>query len=82
MRSTCDVSTGIFKNFHSAELTKIVEATMPMNPYDDRRAYLRWPHGKGDFDIVNPSEGKCNRGISSTVYTGRRTFLPKYGFLS
>ena len=43
---------------------KIIEAMMPVYAYDDRRVYLRWPHGKGDFDIVNSSEGKCNQGIS------------------
>ena len=37
---------------HCAELNKIVEATMPVNPYDDRKVSLRRPHGNGDFDIV------------------------------
>ena len=41
---------------------------MLVNPYDDRRAYLRWSHGKGDFDIVNSSEDKCNQGKCSIVY--------------
>ena len=52
----CLRATGLrfFKICHSAEfLKKIVEATMPVNPYDDPRVLLRWPHGKGDFDIVN-----------------------------
>ena len=40
---------------HSAELYKIVEATMPVNPYDDRRVSLRWPHGNGDLDMVRSS---------------------------
>ena len=30
-----------FKTFHSAELNKFVEATMPMNPYDDHKVSLR-----------------------------------------
>ena len=49
MRSTCDVSTGLrfFKFCHSAVLNKIVEATMPVNPYDDHRVSR-----KGDLDIV------------------------------
>ena len=36
------------KNCHSAELNKIVEATMPVNPYDDDWVSLWWPSGKGD----------------------------------
>ena len=35
-----------------AELNKIVEATMPVNPYDDRKVSLRRPHGNSDLDIV------------------------------
>ena len=44
MRSTCDVSTGLrfFKICHSAELNKVVEAKMPVNPYDDCRISLGW----------------------------------------
>ena len=82
MRSTCDVSSGFrfFKIGHSVKLNKIGEATMPVNPYDDRRGYLRWPHGKCDFDIVNSSEGKCNRGISSTVNIYRETHVYAYIF--
>ena len=55
-----------FKICHSAKLNKIVEAmyTMAVNPYDNRMVSLRRPHGKGDLDIVNSPEGKCNRGIS------------------
>ena len=60
--STCNVSTGLrfFKICQSAELNKIVEATMPMNLYDDSRVSLPWRHRKGDLDIVNSTEGKCN----------------------
>ena len=40
--ATYDVSTGygftIFKNCHSAELHKIVEAKAPVNPYDIRKS--------------------------------------------
>ena len=28
---------------------------MPVNPYDDRKIYLRRPHGNGDLDIVRAS---------------------------
>ena len=45
---------------HYAELNKIVEATMPVNPYDDRKVTLRRPHGNGDLDIVQ------------TLYTRRK----------
>ena len=45
----------IFKIYHSAELNKIVEATMPVNPYDDEWVSLRWPNGKDDLDILRAS---------------------------
>ena len=64
VRCCCDVFTGyglkIFQTCHCAELNKIVEATMPVNPYDDRKVSLRRPHGNGDLDIVRAS------------YTGRK----------
>ena len=40
---------------HCAELNKIVDDTMPVNPYDDHKVSLRRPHGNGDFDIVQAS---------------------------
>ena len=57
VRCHCDVSTGLrfFQICHCAELNKIVEATMPVNPYDDRKVCLRRPHGNGDLDIVRAS---------------------------
>ena len=59
MRHHCDVSTGygltFFQICHCAELNKIVEATMPVNPYDDRKVSLRRPHLNGDLDIVGAS---------------------------
>ena len=59
-----DMSTGLqfFKNGHGAELNKIVEARMPVNPFNDRR-----PSPCGGFmerwfgnhtGIVNSCEGK------------------------
>ena len=53
----CDMSTGLrfFKICHCAELNKIVEATMPVNPYDDHKVSLRRSHGNGDLDIVRES---------------------------
>ena len=44
-----------FQICHYAELNKIVEATIPVNPYDDRKVSLRRPHGNGDLDIVGAS---------------------------
>ena len=44
-----------FQICHCAELNKIVEATVPVNPYDDRKVSLRRPHGNGDLDIVRAS---------------------------
>ena len=63
VRGSCDVSamclraTGLrfFQICHCAELNKIVEATMPVNPYDDRKVTLRRLHGNGDLDIVRTS---------------------------
>ena len=55
---------------------------MPVNPYDGRGAYLRWPHEKGDFDIVNSSEGKLSEAqVPLYIYTGRRTSMAIYGIL-
>ena len=53
----CLRATGLrfFQICHCGELNKIVEATMPVNPYDDRKVSLRRPHGNGDFDIVRAS---------------------------
>ena len=54
----CLRATGLrffFQICHCAELNKIVEATMLLNPYDDRKVLLRMPHGNGDFDIVRSS---------------------------
>ena len=59
VQSTFDASTGYrlenFKISHSAELNKIVEATMRVNPYDDGRVCMRWRNGKDDLDIVRAS---------------------------
>ena len=49
---------------------KIVEATMPVNPHDDRKVSLRRPHGNGDLDIVRAS------------YTRRKTNVTAYGTIS
>ena len=51
---TCLRATGLrfFQTCHCAELNKIVEATMPVNLYDDRKVSLQRPHGNGDLDIL------------------------------
>ena len=53
----CLWATGLrfFQICHCAEFKKIVEATMLVNPYDDRKVSLRRPHGNGDLDIVRTS---------------------------
>ena len=49
----------------SAELNKIVVATMPVNPYDDRTVVAAWKWGfRHRTGIVNASEGKYNLGIN------------------
>ena len=72
VRSTCDVSTGyglafFFTICHSAELNKIVDATMPVNRYDNRTVSLRRPHGKGDLDIVKASLTHRNANVTETL---------------
>ena len=48
---------------HCAELNKIVEATMPVNPYDDRKVSLRRRYGNGDMDIVRASYRRFYRDV-------------------
>ena len=38
--------------YHCGDLNKIVEATMPVNPYDDRNVSLQRPRRNGDLDIA------------------------------
>ena len=53
----CLRATGLrfFQNCHCARLNKIVEAIMPVNPYDDRKVSLWRSHGNDDFEIVRSS---------------------------
>ena len=50
----CHVAMGLrfFQICHCVEFNKIVEATVPVNPYDDRKFSLRRPHENGDLDII------------------------------
>ena len=53
----CLRRTGLqfFRICHCVELNIIVEATMPINPYDDHKVSLQRPHRNGNFDIVRAS---------------------------
>ena len=56
LRCVCGLRAyDFFQICHCAELNKIVEATMPVNPYDDRKVSLRRPQGNCDLDIVGAS---------------------------
>ena len=52
-RGSCDQpamhlrATGLrfFQNLSECGVNKIVDATMPVNPYDDDWVSLRWPNG-------------------------------------
>ena len=60
----CLRATGLrfFQICHYGELNKIVEAMMPVNPYDGHKVSLWRPHGNSDLDIVRASytRGKAN----------------------
>ena len=58
---------GFFQICHCAELNKIVEATMPVNPYDDRKVSLRRPHGNGDLDIVGASYTRRKANVTEAL---------------
>ena len=74
VRCHYDVSTGyrlraydFFQICHYAELNKIVEATMPVNLYDDRKVSLRRPHGNGDLDIVRASYTRRKANVTEAL---------------
>ena len=56
-----------FQICHSAELNKIVEATMPVNPCDDRKVSLRRPHGNIDLDIVRASYTRRKANVTEAI---------------
>ena len=60
-----------FRICHCAELNKIVEATMPVNPYDDRKVSLRRPHGTGDLDIVRASYTRRKANVTEATYVSK-----------
>ena len=60
-----------FSKFLNFSLNQIVEAAEPVNPYENltaasclRREASRRPHGKGDTASVDPSQAKCELGIT------------------
>ena len=72
IRCHCDVSTGygltiFFQICHCAELNKIVEATMPVNQYDDRKVSLRRRYGNGDMDIVRASYTRNKANVTEAL---------------
>ena len=85
----CLRATGLrfFYICHCAELNKIVEAMMPVNPYDDRKVSLRRPHGNGDLDIVgasytphkaNVTEALISFSLVSMLTENRCTKMPYF----
>ena len=64
-------ATGLrfFQICQCAELNKIEEATMPVNPYDDRKVSLRRPHGNGDLDIVRASYTHPKANVTEALRT-------------
>ena len=69
--ATCLRATGLrfFQTCHCAELNKIVEATMPLNPYDDRKVSMPRPHGNGDLDIVRASYTRRKANVTEALVT-------------
>ena len=65
----CLRATGLrfFQICHCAELNKIVEATMPVNPYDDRKVTMRRPHGNGDLDVVRTSYTRRKANVTEAL---------------
>ena len=67
----CLWATGLrfFQLCYCAELNKIVEASMPVNPYVDRKVSLRRPHENGDLDIVRawytPSKANVTKALDT-----------------
>ena len=42
---------------------------MPVNPYDDRKVFLRRPHGNGDLDIVRASYTRRKANVIEALLT-------------
>ena len=53
-----------FRICHCVELNKIVEATMHVNPYDDRKVSLWRQYRNGDLDVVRASYTCCKANVT------------------
>ena len=42
---------------------------MPVNPHDDRKVSLRWPHGNGDLDTVRASYTRRKANVTEASET-------------
>ena len=69
MSLRCVYGLRFFQICHCAELNKIVEATMPVNPYDDRKVSLRRPHGNSGLDIVGASYTRRKANVTEALGT-------------
>ena len=69
LRCVCGLRAyDFFQICHCAELNKILEATMPVNPYDDCKVTLRRPHGNGDLDIVGASYTRRKANVTEALW--------------
>ena len=55
---------------------------MPVNPYDDRKVSLRWPHENGDLDIVRASYTRRKANVTEALYFNEHWLLRQYFFKS
>ena len=76
----CLQATGlqIFQICHCTELNKIVEATMPVNPYDDHKVSLRRPHRNSGLDIVRASYTRRKANVREAL----AVFLDSYFYFN
>ena len=76
LRCVCVLRAYVFFQIcHCAELNKIVEATMPVNPYDDRKVSLRSPHRNGDLSIVGASYTRRKANVTKALNLGALQYL-------
>ena len=56
-----------FKFVIVRKLNKIVEATMPVNQYNERKVSLRRPHGNGVLDIARTSYTRRKANVTEAL---------------
>ena len=56
-----------FQICYCAKLNKIIEAMMPVNPYDGGKVSLWRPHGNGDLDIVRASYTRRKANVNEAL---------------